>query len=504
VVCSDWLNWNTSWWRGLNYDCDKKKWRYTLWDEDATFKHYINYTAVPNLNVNANPCDPQSLGNPGSQGHIPIINKLLTNPTFKQYYVMRYFDLINSGLSCTRMTQILDSMILVIKPEMPAQIAKWGGTMTEWQNNVNALKTFIQQRCDTLTKLFNTCYNVTGPYKIKINVNPPNSGTVDFNSLNISSFVWQGTYPGNLPNNLKAHAKANYCFSHWTTKTHTLSPSMNDSIVSLLLSGNDSIVAHFIYNPKITATPVSSVICQGGTVQLSASNGVNYSWQPNTGLSCSTCSNPIVSPSSSTTYTVTSFNNPSCKTSATTTITVAANAVASFTAASTQTATLPQTITVTNTSSQASSFSWTFNNGTPTITPNPKFLVNTPGTYTISMIAFGSNNCNDTTSGIVIIHDTTKVYPIVPTVFMPNVFTPNNDGVNDAFHPVMKGFKEANCTIIDRWGVQVFELKEVNAVWYGENSNGNPCPAGTYFYIFNGVDLNNKDYTYKGFVQLIR
>ncbi len=44
VVASDWLNWNTAWWRGLNPNGDKKKWRYALWDMDATFDHYINYS----------------------------------------------------------------------------------------------------------------------------------------------------------------------------------------------------------------------------------------------------------------------------------------------------------------------------------------------------------------------------------------------------------------------------------------------------------------------------
>ena len=44
VVCTDWINWNTSWWRGLNPNGTHQKWGYILWDEDATFHHYINYT----------------------------------------------------------------------------------------------------------------------------------------------------------------------------------------------------------------------------------------------------------------------------------------------------------------------------------------------------------------------------------------------------------------------------------------------------------------------------
>ena len=50
TVTSDWLNWNTAWWRGLNPDGDKRKWRYVLWDMDATFGHYINFTGAIKFN----------------------------------------------------------------------------------------------------------------------------------------------------------------------------------------------------------------------------------------------------------------------------------------------------------------------------------------------------------------------------------------------------------------------------------------------------------------------
>jgi gliding motility-associated-like protein len=580
AVTSDWLNWNTAWWRGLNVDCSKQKWRYILWDEDATFHHYVNYTGIPDLSSSADPCDPSTLSNPGGEGHIPILNKLLTNSTFKQYYVMRYFDLLNSGLSCKRMTDILDSMINVIKPEMPGQIAKWGGSMTAWQTNVNNLKTFIQARCDTITKLFNSCYNVTGPYTIKINVSPPNSGTVDFNSLSLATFLWQGTYPGNLPNNLAAHPKPNYCFSHWTTKTHTLSPNMTDSIVSLLLSANDSIVAHFIYNPTPTISPTATNVCANGTVQVQASNGLNYSWLPTTGLSCTTCSNPIISPTANIVYTVTSVAaaSLSCKASSSGTISITANpqitslpsstnicigdnaqlhasngasynwlpatglscstcsnpvaspsvttiytvtsnasvlckttstlavnispyANAAFTATNTIMA-FPQTLTVTNSSSSASSYSWSLSNGSTATATVPSFVVNTPGTYTLTLIAYNGNGCNDTTTSVIVVNDLDIVLP--PSLEMPNVFTPNQDGVNDFFFPRMVSFKEMTCSIYDRWGIMVYDFSGLTDKWSGENMKGKDVPSGTYYYIFTGVDINGKNYVRKGYVTLSR
>src|SRR5690606_2981512 len=147
TVCSDWLNWNTGWWRGRNPDGDKKKWRYILWDMDATFGHYVNFTNIPDQSANADPCDPEALGNPGGQGNVPIWNTLLANEDFFADYINRYSDLSGSYFSCDFMHSHLDSLIGLIEPEMPAHIARWGGNIAEWQQNVQNIHDFIDDRC---------------------------------------------------------------------------------------------------------------------------------------------------------------------------------------------------------------------------------------------------------------------------------------------------------------------------------------------------------------------
>lgn len=507
AVCSDWLNWNTAWWRGLNNNCTQKKWKYSLWDEDATFKHYINYTGVPNVTANADPCDPQSLGNPGSQGHVPILNALLANSSFKQYYVMRYFDLINSGLSCQRMTTILDSMIQQITPEMPAQVAKWGGTMSQWQQNVLDLRNFIQARCDSVTKHFNACYNVTGPYKIKINVSPPNSGTVDFNSLNLTSFTWSGTYPGNLPNNLKAYAKPGYCFSHWTTLSGAPVPATTNSAVTITLVNNDSIVAHFIPTPSVSLASNSASVCYGNSAQFATTGPGSYTWSPLTGLSCVTCSNPIITPASVGTvvYTV-SAGSAGCKASQTATVQVSAVASANFSIVATQTNVLPQTVTLTNTSNMFTStgFYWSSSTGATSTSTNASFVLPNANLYEFTLIAYGANGCNDTITKQFIVSDTTGHYDPYVKIPLPNIFTPNGDGSNDFFFPIMRYVTEMNCLIYDRWGKLEYELKSPTDKWDGTNKHGKESAPGVYFYIFRAKDRDGKEYSATGNITLQR
>ncbi|MFH0865995.1 MAG: CotH kinase family protein [Bacteroidota bacterium] len=305
-VTSDWLNWNTAWWRGLNVNADKKKWRYILWDEDATFNHYINYTGIPNTNEDADPCDPEDLDDPGGQGHVPILNALLQSPTFYQYYIMRYFDLLNGPLTCARMIAVLDSMVNVIQPEMQGQINKWGGSYSDWWANYQTLRTFIQTRCDLVVQQFVDCYPVTPPLIIQVNVSPPGSGSIDLNSLNLTSFVWSGQYPGNMNVLLTAHPDSSYCFDYWEFQNHTPTPSINDSSISFLLTMTDSIVAHFSGGTSTpVATAASDTICIGDSTTLQVNSGSSFAWSPASGLSCTNCANPVATPTATTTYTVT-------------------------------------------------------------------------------------------------------------------------------------------------------------------------------------------------------
>ena len=246
TVCMDWLNWNTAWWRGLDPDGDKKKWRYTLWDMDATFGHYINYTGIPDETANADPCDPESLPNPGGQGHTEILVKLMENPVFEQFYISRYIDLGNTVYSCDYMINHLDSLINIIAPEMPGQVAKWGGSMTTWNNNVQALRDFINDRCVAMDQGMIDCYNLTGPHDLIFEVDPPLSGLIKTNSIWLNNYPFTGSYFGDIDINLKANANAGYAFDYWESSiSETINPAVDSTEANFIASGPQTITAHF-------------------------------------------------------------------------------------------------------------------------------------------------------------------------------------------------------------------------------------------------------------------
>lgn len=223
IVNQDWLNWNTAWWRGMDPLGDKKKWRYTLWDMDACFGHYINYTGIPDASANADPCNVENLPNPGGQGHTDILQKLIDeNPVVEQYYITRYVDLVNTYFSCDYMNFLLDSMINQITPEMTQHCTRWGGSLAGWQANVQDMRDFMNARCVALNQGMIDCYTLTGPFAFTVDVTPPLAGEVKVNSIWAPTYPWSTNYFGGINTNLVAKANPGFVFDHWEFTANTL------------------------------------------------------------------------------------------------------------------------------------------------------------------------------------------------------------------------------------------------------------------------------------------
>ncbi|MFK7785915.1 MAG: CotH kinase family protein [Crocinitomicaceae bacterium] len=246
IVSQDWLNWNTAWWRGMDPAGDKKKWRYVLWDMDASFGHYVNYTGIPDPSANADPCNVEGLPNPGGQGHTDILVKLMADTIIvENYYITRYIDLINSDFSCVEMNILLDSMLNEIEPEMNDQISLWGGTYAGWQGAVQDLKDFIDERCLAMEIGLIDCYDLTGPFDITFDADPPGAGEIKVNSIWQDNLPWTASYYGQIQTNLIARPFAGYEFDFWSYTTGPLlAPDVEDTN-GIMITGPETITAHF-------------------------------------------------------------------------------------------------------------------------------------------------------------------------------------------------------------------------------------------------------------------
>ncbi|MBK7409834.1 MAG: CotH kinase family protein [Saprospirales bacterium] len=247
TVCKDWLNWNTSWWRGKDPSGEKLKWRYALWDLDATFGHYVNYTSIPNIGPSADPCDNETYSTSSDpQGHVDLIISLMENEEFHSLYVNRYADLYNSYLSCEYMIALLDTLVGRIEPEMPKHIAKWGGNMTEWLTNVQKIRDFINERCTFIDGGIVDCYDVTGPFPLTVSIYPEESpNQVKVNTFVPSAFPFSGDYFGGTTLHFQALPADEWAFHHWEVANQPFAPDQFAEAITMSLVEGDDIIAYF-------------------------------------------------------------------------------------------------------------------------------------------------------------------------------------------------------------------------------------------------------------------
>ena len=90
------------------------------------------------------------------------------------------------------------------------------------------------------------------------------------------------------------------------------------------------------------------------------------------------------------------------------------------------------------------------------------------------------------------------------TLYAPNAFSPDGDGVNDHFQIRGQGVEDYNLEIYNRWGQMVFQSENISTRWNGEY-RGKQVPIGTYVYQVKGISVSGNEVMVKdGFVALVR
>lgn len=141
-----------------------------------------------------------------------------------------------------------------------------------------------------------------------------------------------------------------------------------------------------------------------------------------------------------------------------------------------------------NTSINSHQFTWSF--GYPTnksYEKDPQHTFPEAGKYIVTLIAINKYGCVDSISKLVYIEETASIY-------IPNAFTPNQDGVNDTFQVVGINIKDLYLVIYNRWGEKIFESTNELKAWDGFYKD-EVCKDDVYVYkvfykLANGASKN--------------
>ena len=250
----------------------------------------------------------------------------------------------------------------------------------------------------------------------------------------------------------------------------------------------------------ISATNDAVCVGQSATISTIGTGGVppyTYSWSNGP-----TSTSQTVTPNTTTTYTASVTDANGCVSTAIATVTINQLPLVTIgvnTINGVYTLNGPNsTICFTSVNTGIATWLWDFNSVSTSTLEAPCIPVSATdvGTYCVNLTVQDNSGCISSDS---LCFEILDIYYTIP-----NVFTPDGNGTNDAFTITNIGMKTLRCDIYNRWGQLIYQWDGTNGFWDGRNTSGNECVDGVYYYTVFMADFQEKTYSETGFVQLIR
>ncbi len=267
IIAELWMN-NADW--GANYnnikiyrsDATGFRWRYCLMD--------MEYGLLPNPQ-NLYDCRFDLLGQllnewkvvSPNNPHLSIFWKCIQNDFFKNYFINRFADQMNSLYLTSRLLSIEGEMYLRTYSEMANEYRRWGdpndliGQMNQFQQNHLLFRNDLLCRPENARNFIQFNFNLPKQVSLNLDVIPRDAGRIKVSTLTPKTYPWQGYYFDGVPIGLEAIAKPGFRFTHWTSNG-LIKDTLNRVILDTLSKMNSLITAHF--EPAFDLKPLSLLV----------------------------------------------------------------------------------------------------------------------------------------------------------------------------------------------------------------------------------------------------
>jgi gliding motility-associated-like protein len=263
-------------------------------------------------------------------------------------------------------------------------------------------------------------------------------------------------------------------------------------------SASDAIVVKAVPYPFAFAGN-DTLICFNTPAQLHGStDGRTFVWEPTNGMRNSSSLNPVAAPTSTTAYILSAYDVNGCPKPGKDTIVVQVLPKIQAYAGGDTAVVIGQPLQLH--ASGGSFYKWFPSEGlSADDIPDPIARYNT-SSIGLKYKVYISNEAGCLDSAFVSV----KVFNSLPSVSVPNAFTPNGDGRNDLFRFITAGIQRVEYfQVYNRWGQLVYRANSEEDAWDGTLA-GKPQPSGTFVWIVKAIDYTGSIFSKRGTVTLIR
>lgn len=249
----DWPANNVAYWR-VNGEASESiptsdgRWRWLLYDADVSM-------ANQKLNMLEYMTQEEGERDINAKWSTFMFRTLLRNSSFRDRFITRYSDLINSSFAPQRVLDVIQQTRSRIESEIPRQIERWQAPESEkeWRHYINQMETFARRRPAIQRQHIQDYFKLKGSYSVHVDVSEHKAGTVKLNTLHLGipdeqlarpvaasrpaenmqevlALPWQGEYFYKLRLRLEAVPQPGYRFVRWQAEGIELTEEQQRSV----------------------------------------------------------------------------------------------------------------------------------------------------------------------------------------------------------------------------------------------------------------------------------
>jgi gliding motility-associated-like protein len=263
----------------------------------------------------------------------------------------------------------------------------------------------------------------------------------------------------------------------------------------------ESVFVEVLPKPNVDSVSLFAEVCgnENGQLNVWTSGNENFTYS----LGALSQSNPTFSNLVSGEYNLSVTDSKGCSLDSIVFVPLTIEVEASF-SASPESGGKPLDVEFTNTSQNATNYEWYIDSLFWDDTEHTAAYFDSIGEYPVQLFAFNKRpECVDSTTFTILVFET--IYARIP-----NVFTPNNDGVNDVFTIDVRGASEVNASFFNRWGNEMHALQTSSSgfeqtipLWDGTTLENQSVIDGTYFYTISITSIAGNVFDFQGHVQVV-
>lgn len=230
------------------------KWRHIMYDMDGAMGWFGGSVWDNFIDIIRNPA--------GTSMNSEIFDKMLDNEEFRNYFINRFADLINTIWQNDYMEEVMIEMRSQLINEIQRTADRWGPPYNAltWVDYTQWILDYNADRITPARYQIKSSFDLTQQRFITLQVNPPEAGYIQISTIIPQDLPWEGVYFEDVPLTITAIPNPGYTFSNWTTVDVIPAGEELNQSVTLFLNSSETFEANFTgaaIEPEIIITEIN-------------------------------------------------------------------------------------------------------------------------------------------------------------------------------------------------------------------------------------------------------